>query len=132
MGWYYSRQSRAELIRELIQPQETERASVRIIAHTLRGNVLWSVAELTAKVEGVHKDLAPGDSMRYIRCDLLHGSGGEWGYKPMDESVHPYYYTCPLSYLEMTKEVSPDWREHVRAYHARRRQSDAPSPIAAV
>ena len=79
MGWYFSNQSRSELIAELIAPQETERASVKVIAHTLRGNVLWSVAEMTAKVEGVHRDLAPDQSLRYIRCDLLERSGGQWG-----------------------------------------------------
>jgi hypothetical protein len=51
MGWYFSNQSRSELIAELIATQETERAGVKVIAHTLRGNVLWSVAEMTAKVE---------------------------------------------------------------------------------
>ena len=75
MGWYFSNQSRSELIAELIATQETERASVKVIAHTLRGNVLWSVAEMTAKVEGVHRDLAPDQSLRYIRCDLLERSG---------------------------------------------------------
>ncbi len=79
MGWYFSNQSRSELIAELIATQETERASVKVIAHTLRGNVLWSVAEMTAKVEGVHRDLAPDQSLRYIRCDLLERSGGQWG-----------------------------------------------------
>ena len=57
MGWYFSPQSRSELIAELIAPQETERVSAKVIAHTLRGNVLWSVVKLTAKVEGVHRDL---------------------------------------------------------------------------
>lgn len=121
MGWYFSHQSRSELIAELIAPQETSRASIKVIAHTLRGNVLWSVAEVTAKTEGVHADLAPGDTVRYIRCDLLQRSGNQWGYKPMDESVSPFYYTCPLSYLEMAAEVSSQWRAGVRAYHAQRR-----------
>ena len=79
MGWYFSPQSRSELIAELIAPQVTERASVKVIAHALRGNVLWSVAEVTARAEGVHRDLAPGQSLRYIRCDLLERSGGQWG-----------------------------------------------------
>ena len=125
MGWYFSNQSRSELIAELIAPQETERASVKVIAHTLRGNVLWSVAEVTAKVEGVHRDLAPGQSLRYIRCDLLERSGGQWGYKSLDESMHPYYYTCPLSYLDLAPEQSADWRAGVRAYHVRRRTPTA-------
>lgn len=121
MGWLFTSRTRSELIRDLIQPEEHERATVRVVAHTLRGNVLWSVAEVTAKVEGVHPDLAPGESMRYIRCDLLQRSGGQWGYKGMDESMHPYYYSCPLSYLDLAPERSADWRAGVRAYHARRR-----------
>ncbi|HBO5711976.1 TPA: hypothetical protein L4712_006302, partial [Pseudomonas aeruginosa] len=118
MGWYFSPQSRSELITELIAPQQTERVSAKVIAHALRGNVLWSVVELTAKVEGVHRDLAPGQSLRYIRCDLLERSGNQWGYKPLEESMHPYYYSCPLSYLDLAPEQSADWRAGVRAYHA--------------
>ncbi|MFO6370232.1 hypothetical protein, partial [Pseudomonas aeruginosa] len=95
--------------------------SVKVIAHALRGNVLWSVTQVTAKADGVHRDLAPGQSLRYIRCDLLQRSGGQWGYKPLDESMHPYYYSCPLSYLDLAPEQSADWRAGVRAYHAQRR-----------
>ena len=123
MGWLFSSRTRSELIQDLIRPEDTARASVRVLVHTLRGNVLWSVSEVTAKTEGIHSDLAPGESMRYIRCDLLQRSGGEWGYKAMDESMAPYYYSCPLRYLDMAKELSPGWREKVRAHHARRRQS---------
>jgi len=123
MGWLFSSRTRSELIRDLTQPEDQARARVRIIAHTLRGNVLWSVTEVTAKTEGVHSDLAPGESIRYIRCDLLQRRDGEWGYKAMDESMAPYYYSCPLRYLDMAKELSPAWREKVRAHHARRRQS---------
>jgi len=130
MGWLFSSRTRAELIRNLTQPEDQARARVRVIAHTLRGNVLWSVTEVTAKTEGVHPDLAPGESMRYIRCDLLQCSGGEWGYKAMDESMAPYYYSCPLRYLDMAKELSPGWREKVRAYHARRRQSATTTAVA--
>jgi hypothetical protein len=120
MGWYFSNQSRSELIRELIQVEETPHAHVQVLAHALRGNVLWSVAEITVKQEGIYKDLAPGQSIRTIRCDLLQGRGDQWGYKPMDESMHPYYYSCPLRYLEMADELCREWREGVRAYHARR------------
>lgn len=127
MGWLYSSRSRSELIHHLIQPEDNPNGSTRVIAHTLRGNVLWSVVELTAKVEGVHRDLAAGESLRYIRCDLLQRSGGQWGYKDLCESVHPFYYTCPLSYLDMVPVASPEWREHVHAYHAQRRGLMAPA-----
>lgn len=123
MGWLFSSRTRAELIQDLTQPEDRAHAHVRVVAHTLRGNVLWSVTEVTAKTEGVHSDLVPGESIRYIRCDLLQRRDGEWGYKAMDESMAPYYYSCPLRYLDMAKELSPGWREKVRAHHARRRQS---------
>ncbi len=105
---------------------------MNVIAHALRGNVLWSVVEMTAKAEGVHHDLAAGQSPRYIRCDLLERSGGQWGHKPLDESMHPYYYSCPLSYLDLAPEQSADWRAGVRAYHARRRTPTASAPSVAV
>jgi len=120
MGWYFSRQTRDQLISELIEPQESERARSEVLAHTLRSNVLWWVVRVTAKQAGV-LDLAVGESTTFIRCDLLKGSGGEWGYKPMDESMHPYYYSCPLRYLEMAPVRSAEWREEVRAHHEQRR-----------
>ena len=66
MGWYFSPQSRYELIAELIAPQETERASVKVIAHALRGNVLWSVAEVTARAEGGISMAIPPTAMPLI------------------------------------------------------------------
>lgn len=133
MGWYFSHQSRSELIAELVAPQETERTTAKVITHALRGNVLWSVVEMTVKAESAHRDLPPGQSLRYIRCDLLERSHGQWGYKPLDESMHPYYYSCPLSYLDLAPEQSADWRAGVRAYHARRRTpATSASPVAAL
>ena len=120
MGWYFSRQTRAQLIRELTEPQESESTRSEVIAHALRGNVLWSVARITAKQAGFMK-LAAGDSINVIRCDLLQGSGGEWGHKPLDESMHPYYYSCPLRYLDMAPVRSGEWREGVRIHHEQRR-----------
>ena len=131
MGWYFARQSRDQLIRELIEPQESERARSEVIAHALRSNVLWSVVRVTAKHAGV-LDLAVGESTTFIRCDLLQSSRGEWGHKPLDESMHPYYYSCPLRYLDLAPVRSAEWREGVRAYHARRRKPEAvtDSPVA--
>lgn len=121
MGWYFSRQSKADLVQELIAPQESHVAGIKVIAYTLSGDVLWSVVEFTAKRPNVHPELEAGESLHFIRCDLLQSSGGEWGYKPMDESMHPYYYSCPMSYLDMAPERSREWREGVRAYHASHR-----------
>ncbi|WP_240754701.1 hypothetical protein [Parasulfuritortus cantonensis] len=43
-----------------------------------------------------------------------------WGYKDLCESMGPYYYTCPLSYLDMVPVANADWRGQVRAWHAAR------------
>lgn len=118
MGWTFSRQSQSDLIQKLVRAQETEQACLKVITHTLCDDVLWSVAEITAKQDGVFPNLAPGQTLRFIRCDLLQGGGSEWGHKPLEEAMHPYYYSCPLSYLDMAPEQSREWRKGVRAYHA--------------
>ena len=126
MGWTFSRQTRDQLIRELIKPHESELARIDVVAHALFGNELWSVVRITAKQAGtIH--LAIGESTCYIRCDLLEGSGGAWGYKPLEESQHPYYYSCPLHYLDMAPVECPEWRDQVRAYHRQRREQRQPA-----
>lgn len=131
MTWHFSSswRTRSELVEHLIQPIETEQVSAKIIAHALLGNVLWCVAEVTAKREGFHKALHPGQTLRYIGCDLLERSEGQWGFKALDESIHPNYYSCPLAFLDMAPERSSEWREGVRAYHARTRIPRAPATV---
>ncbi|WP_186207389.1 hypothetical protein [Burkholderia gladioli] len=124
MGWYFTQPSRRELIQQLIQPTNDGQVRSVVVAHTLRGNVLWSVVRVVAQGD-VLPGIAHDDGYCYIRCDLLERSGNTWGYKPMAESMHPYYYSCPLGYLAMTSEQSAPWREGVRAYHARRRTPTA-------
>ena len=128
MGWYFSRQTRAQLIQELIQPQEGERAHYHVIAHALRGNVMWSVVRITAKETGIF-GLNVGESTVFIRCDLLQGAGDDWGYKPLEEAMHPYYYSCPLCYLDLAPEQCREWRDGVRNYHARRRARRNPAAM---
>jgi len=120
MGWSYPyhTNTRRDSINDLTKSWKQPAASGNCIAHCLSGNVLWTVWEV------YHKDT--GSFNRYIGCDLLqkfnvHG-GTSWGHKSMDESVHPYYYSCPEKYLNMkTQVLSKPWREGVRAYHTDRR-----------
>ena len=110
MGWlFFNGKSKTDLVNMLTTDESTESGSRKVLAHCVRGNVLWSVVECTRK---------DGCIKRYIRCDLLQKSGGEWGYKGMDESVHPLYYSCPLKYLKMAPEVTnQEWRDKVRVFH---------------
>lgn len=110
MGWLFSPRSRRELIAALIQTDDTEHYQHITLAHALRGNVLWSVVQSTPK------DLTKTPHT-VIHCQ---GSAGSWGYKVMDESVHPYYYSCPKRYLAMAPVISPEWREKVLAHHQHR------------
>lgn len=129
MGWHYQRVSRAELIDELTRDREHTRddgvlVRTRRLARCLVGNVLWSVWERTYTLSGAETE----PSARWIRCDLLARiGGGIWGYKPLDESMHPYYYSCPLSYLELVPldryGGCQEWREGVREHHARRAEA---------
>lgn len=116
MGWLFTSKSRDQLLRSLIADQETERMKAEVLDHQLAGEVLWSLVRVTAKEDGV-LDLRTGESIAYIRCDLLQGSMDGWGYKSMDETVHPYYFSCPLRFLDAAPVQSAEWRKSVRAFH---------------
>jgi hypothetical protein len=92
--------------------------SSKTLHRSVHGDVLWTVEELVRYKE-------PEERTRSIGCYLLEVRGDGAGYKPMDESMHPYYYTCPLAYLDMVPEANSEWREKVRAHHAMNQQ---PSP----
>lgn len=119
MGWLFtSGQTRAALIRRLTESQDNDSARYRTLAHCTKGNVLWAVQEVVFKIAKPQYDA--GVPYRFIGCYLLANQRGcGWGYKDMEESMHPYHYHCPLSYLDMVPEACPDWREQVRNWHAR-------------
>ena len=91
------------------------------LAYCYRGGafsgVLWSVWERTVTKAGQQTEPA----QRWIICDVLRCVRGEWGCKDMEESMHPYFYSCPLKYLEMVPIEQygghAEWRALVRAYH---------------
>jgi len=51
---------------------------------------------------------------------LMERQQGTWGYKDMDESMHPYYYDCPMDWLEKAPVVSQPWRDGVHAHHKKK------------
>ena len=116
MGWLFSEQSKEQLVARRIRDNSTvngERSWTHL-AHSLRGNTLWSVVEMA--------DIS-GNRERFIFCDLLAKDKRSdwWGYKDMSECMHPYFYNCPLKFLDMVPIVASEaWREGVRKYHAKR------------
>lgn len=141
MGWLFTRGfARKDLIRERTQNWERTTddgmlVKTACLAHCYRGGVysgvLWAVWERTFTKDS--QNVQPSE--RWITCDLLrYQKDYGWGYKDMDESMHPFYYSCPLSYLEMVPIDQygghAEWREGVRSYHAQqaeRRKSRCPA-----
>ena len=111
MGWTFQRgATRADIIKRCTASEENDRGRWIPLAHCTKGNVLWHVFEWLNKDTGVARAV--------IGCTLLapHKAFG-WGYKSMDESAGPYYYSCPLAYLDLAPEVCPEWRQGVRRWH---------------
>jgi len=124
MGWTFSHQTKKDLIDELSGDRRFTnyegRTVTKICLHhkTTKEDdyfVLWTVNYV--QVEGE-------DPTEYIGCDLLmkdtYSTKVSWGYKPMDESMGPCYYSCPLKFLKQVssgKSVNQEWREKVRQYH---------------
>lgn len=113
MGFMFTQGATKKDVIKAITAPYTSANSLRVVTllQCLRGNVLWTVHETTL-------------GERWIGCYLLGAERGfGWGYKGMDESMHPYYYTCPLSYLEMAPPTCKEWREGVRDRAFKKRQA---------
>ena len=132
MGWLFKNGiTRKDLIAERTRDWTREGAegmtvTTACLAHCYRGGafsgVLWAVWERTFIREGQSAQSVE----RWITCDLLRYQQGCWGYKDLDEAMFPYYFSCPLKYLEMapidTYGGHQEWRNGVRAYHARQKE----------
>ncbi len=117
MGWLITEgATRADIITRRLKGWKDDHGPsyCKTIKGCTVGNVLWMLRE---SFNGI-------TTSRWIECDLLrrdHGYG--WGYKDMDESDGPCYWTCPVSWLDLCTEpindTAREWRESVRL--ARRR-----------
>ena len=129
MGWTYPHGlNRKQLIAQRVEGRERETGEMSVksvcLKHCYRGNVfsgvLWSVWERTFTKGG--DEVQPSE--RWIQCDLLRCDQESWGFKGMEESMHPYYYSCPLGYLNLVPVDryggNTEWREQVIEHHRRR------------
>jgi hypothetical protein len=115
MGWTYFHLSREKLISRLTAPRDEGRLVVETLARDVQADLLWSVERITARQKTA--SLEAGQSGNFIALYLLEDYCGDWGYKALEESMHPFYYSCPLAFLDLAPERCPDWRQGVRKYH---------------
>lgn len=115
MGWthqcYEPGKPRRQFLAELTEAWEGKNGHrARCLSRVYRGaphqGVLWSLWERTG---------ADGRTECYILCHLIaywktNGRGEGWAYKDMSAAMHPYQYSCPLSWLEKAAEDNEDWQ----------------------
>ncbi len=115
MGWISGWHSRAELVDYLTRDQKTHHGggrstSWRVLKKAFRGNNLWTVIERDDYSHG-----AVVESTTFICLFMLQRFGNEgWGYKPVEASMGPTYYTCPTSWFDevpVDGEYDRRWRE---------------------
>jgi hypothetical protein len=113
MGTYYS-MSNTKKEEVAIILSECEGNGNKVLKHSLRGNCLWILLDC----KGLNLILL------YLMQAPPRGESG-WGYRPYDESAHPFYYSCPLSYLASAPVQKQEWRDRVIAWHDKRNKSKA-------
>ena len=121
MGTYYT--TRYGLSKkEFIETELKYSKKYKLIDRSIRNNEVWSVVE---NIE---------NGKREICLDLLRKEEGMWGYKPMCEEAHPYYYNCPLKFLKMVpcpdSENAREWRRNVIQLHNDKTNSTTQDRIA--
>lgn len=113
MGWTFGWHSKEALVAHL---EGAGMAPHRLLKSVVKGSRHWFVAEYERK---------DGQTVRYIGLNLLQKSGGEWGYKDLDETMGPCEVDVPLAWLDLVPE-RPEyehalaWRVRVRAHYARK------------
>ncbi len=121
MGWLFSHRCKDDLVQELLASDNTFTRNRTVLDHALVGDELWTVVQLELNVTGIINGNAVGDHYTYINCDLIECSDGLWGHKSIPEEMGPYYYGCPLHFLDMATEgINPQWRKMLRQYHQQR------------
>lgn len=130
MGWDYIKGvSKAELVKRLVSPKTfavymatDSSCSLVPVRHKVVGSTLWTLQ--------VRESRSPAGvkSRLEITCHLLaRKTGFGWGVKSLSAESHPYYYDCPVDYLDYqddagrTASYCPAWAEKVREYDRKER-----------
>ncbi len=110
MGWTFGKETLPKLVERHSKQETVEKWF--LVTHSIHlgdvNSILWRL----------HKGT---DGKKYISCILYQIDGGQWGYNGYCESSYPYYFSCPLEWLDECPVTSSEWRDGVREYHRKRR-----------
>lgn len=143
MGWDFHNNAKEKhqivesILRDMTWTSDHGSAQ-KVILHRVVGSHLWlAIEQIRTVIDGAapllnrinrfvmlcllekykHRD-AWGNRDAYLDC---------WGYKSMDESMHPYYYDCPLSVIKAAGPTNDpkaqEWRCNVDAMKRRKKES---------
>lgn len=110
MGWdiNYGNTSKADCVNEILS--SARRAGWEVLAHK-------------STSQGAYFAVRVPNGDEFIYVALIERRGKHYAVKTMDEGMGPVAIDCPLYLLDMVKgfdrSYSAQWRESVRAHHAR-------------
>ena len=112
MGWTFergaTRRDAIEYVAAIKSHANPDGSTFATLRRCLRGNVVYALHEST---------YVDGRVIRFIGVYLLQRGHGGWGWKSMDETMGPYYYDCPASYIKdctaPVNQTAADWRAAV-------------------
>lgn len=115
--------TKQELVDQVTRTWSNDYYRFECIKKSMRGRQLWTVWERTNMKSGeVARTICLFLFSSFVEYDIS-GKNTVYGYKSMQESSHPFYYDCPVSFLKMTTEgENPAWREEVLARVNRRKE----------
>ena len=99
MGWDSDPRwkSRSDVVTDQIDPGRWGEGT-RSLAHKIVCDGVW-----------IEWELAEGD--RFIEFILIEWDFADgYSVKAMDEGTGPYYYDCPLNFLDLAPEANSKWR----------------------
>lgn len=110
MGWTfpYSTTTKKRLVDEILSDYR-HHPNWKIIKTALVGSCFWMALHSLKTDE------------KFIVLYLMEKHDGTYGYKDMDETMHPFFYNCPVSLLDMTtspKNEANPWRIEMRKKYA--------------
>ena len=107
MGTFSGFYSRNDVVDNLVNQYTSERFSIIDRKATNFGRHLWMLIQ-------------PKEGPSFICLFKLSSYRGDWGYKPIDESMGPCYWDCPVSLIQQadppTTEYATQWRNRVHQY----------------